>query len=49
MNTTDLTERDYSRQSHLIVNSKYAMTSNEINPTSTCNQQKHPKNHLLEP
>jgi len=31
MNTTDLTERDYSRQSHLIVNSKYAMTSNEIN------------------
>jgi len=31
MNTTDLTNRDYSRQSHLIVNSKYAMTSNEIN------------------
>jgi plasmid replication initiation protein len=31
MNTTNLTERDYSRQSHLIVNSKYAMTSNEIN------------------
>ena len=31
INTTDLTERDYSRQSHLIVNSKYAMTSNEIN------------------
>ena len=30
-NTTDLTERYYSRQSHLIVNSKYAMTSNEIN------------------
>ncbi len=30
-NTTDLTTRDYSRQSHLIVNSKYAMTSNEIN------------------
>jgi len=28
---TDLTDRDYSRQSHLIVNSKYAMTSNEIN------------------
>ena len=31
VNITDLTERDYSRQSHLIVNSKYAMTSNEIN------------------
>ena len=28
---TDLTARDYSRQSHLIVNSKYAMSSNEIN------------------
>jgi hypothetical protein len=30
-NETDLTNRDYSRQSHLIVNSKYAMTKNEIN------------------
>ena len=30
-NKTDLTKRDYSRQSHLIVNSKYAMTPNEIN------------------
>jgi len=28
---TDLTERNYSRQSHLIVNSKYALTSGEIN------------------
>ncbi len=28
---TDLTTRDYSRQSHIIVNAKYAMTSNEIN------------------
>jgi len=30
-NETNLTNRDYSRQSHLIVNSKYAMTQNEIN------------------
>jgi len=30
-NKTDLTKRDYSKQSHLIVNSKYAMTPNEIN------------------
>jgi len=27
----NLTNREYSRQSHLIVNSKYAMSSNEIN------------------
>jgi hypothetical protein len=30
-NIINLTNRDYSRQSHLIVNSKYAMSSNEIN------------------
>ncbi len=30
-NIINLTNRDYSRQSHLIVNSKYAMNSNEIN------------------
>jgi len=30
-NLTDLTSRDYSRQSHIIVNSKYAMSTNEIN------------------
>ena len=30
-NLTDLTSRDYSRQSHMIVNSKYAMSTNEIN------------------
>jgi len=28
---TDLTNRNYSRQSHLIINSKYALTSSEIN------------------
>jgi len=28
---TDLTDRNYSRQSHLIVNSKYALTPSEIN------------------
>jgi len=28
---TDLTERNYSRQSHLIVNAKYALTTSEIN------------------
>lgn len=29
--TTDLTDRNYSRQSHLIVNAKYGLTANEIN------------------
>ena len=28
---TDLTDRNYSRQSHLIVNAKYALTPSEIN------------------
>jgi hypothetical protein len=28
---TDLTDRNYSRQSHIIVNAKYALTPSEIN------------------